>query len=87
MCCVLADKFPIHCGWNVVVLGGLIRLAMVFRHLNAILKFVFLNMFVTLHICGEMYVKVVHLLHFVLCFIWCLSFCIIVGGKPLSWAM
>ena len=70
---------------------------MVFRHLNAIIKFVFLNMFVTLRICGEMYVNVVHLLflfmlvcsmvHFVLCFIWCLSFCIIVGGKPLCWAM
>ena len=43
-------------------LGGLISLAMVFRHLNAILTFVFLNMFVTLHICGEMYVKVAHFL-------------------------
>ena len=42
---------------------------------------------------GEMYVNVAHLLflfvlvcnvvRFVLCFIWCRSFCIIVGGKPL----
>jgi hypothetical protein len=46
---------------------------------------------------GEMYVNVAHLLflfvfvctmvRFVLCFIWCLSFCIIVSGKPLRWAM
>jgi len=72
-------------------------LAMVFRYLKAILTFVFLNMFVTLRICGEMYVNVAHLLFsfvlvcsvvcFVLCFIWCLSFCIIVGGKPLRLAM
>ena len=46
-------------GQNVVVLGGgLMILAMVFRHLKAILTFVFLNMFVTLCICGEMYVNV-----------------------------
>ena len=84
-------------GRNVVVLGGFMILAMVFRHLKAILTFVFLNMFVTLRICGEMYVNVAHLLflfvlvcnvvRFVLCFIWCRSFCIIVGGKPLRWAM
>ena len=42
-------------GWNVVVFEGLIRLAMVFRHLNAILTFVFLNMFVTLLIPYEQY--------------------------------
>jgi len=37
-------------------------LAMVFRHLKAILTFVFLNMFVSLRICREMYVNVAHLL-------------------------
>jgi len=78
-------------------LGGLMILAVVFRHLKAIITFVFLNMFVTLRICGEMCVNVAHLLFlfvlvcsvvcFVLYFIWCLSFCIIVGGKPLRWAM
>ena len=48
-------------------------LAMVFRHLKTILTFVFLNMFVTLHICGEMYVNVAYLLFlFVLvCLCWC----------------
>jgi len=76
---------------------GLVRLAMVLWHLNAILPFVFLSVFVTLHICGEMYVNVAQLLflfmlvcsvvRFVLCFIWCLRLCIIVGGKPLCWAM
>jgi len=43
-------------------LDGLIKLAMVLRHLNAILMFVLLNMFVTLHICGDMYVNVAHFL-------------------------
>ena len=47
-------------------------LAVVFWHLKAILKFVFLNMFVTLRICGEMYVNVAHLLFFsCLCVVWC----------------
>ena len=80
MCYILSDKFPIYYGaecrgpW-----GGLMILAMVFRHLKAILTFVFLNMFVNLRICGEMYVNVAHLLFlfvlvctvvcFVLCFI------------------
>jgi len=78
-------------------LGGLIILAMVFRHLKTVLTFVFLNIFVTLRICGQMYVNVAHLLFlsvlvctvvcFVLCFIWCRSFCITVGGKALRWAM
>jgi len=36
---------------------GLIRLAMVFLHLNAILTFVFLNMFVNLRICGETHIE------------------------------
>jgi len=63
-----------------VFLAGLMILAMVFRHLKALLKFVFLNMFGTLHIYGEMYVNVAHLLLLfvlvcslvclVLCFIW-----------------
>jgi len=73
---------------------GLIILATVFQHLNAILTFVFLDMFVTLRICGEMYVNVTHLsflfifmrgvLYFVLCFIWCLGFCIMHGPINLS---
>ena len=84
-------------GWNVVVLGGLMVLGLVFLHLKAILMFVFLNMFVTLRICGQKYVSVVHLLfffvlvcnvvRFVLCFIWCRSFCIIFGGRKLRCAM
>jgi len=45
---------PFIVGQNVVVFEGLIRLAMVFRHLNAILTFVFLNMFVALRIYGDM---------------------------------
>ena len=50
-------------------------LAMVFRHLKATLMFVFLNIFVTLRICGKMYVNVAHLLFlFVLvCNVVCLS--------------
>jgi len=71
------------------------RLAMVLRHLYGILMFVFLNKFVILRICGEMYVKVAHLLFFlscgevcfVLCSIWCLSLCIIAVGKPFCWAI
>ena len=98
MCYILSDKFPICYGaecrgsW-----GGLIILAVVLRHLKAILTLVFLNMFVTLRICGEMYVNIAHLLflfvfvctmaRFVFCFIWCRIFCIIVSGKPLHWAM
>ena len=35
---------------------------MVLRHLYAILMFVFQNMFVTLCICGDMYVNVAHVL-------------------------
>ena len=66
---------------------------MVLRHLYAILMFVFLNMLVTLRICGEMYVNVAHFLFLlscgagcsVLCSIWCLSLCIIAGGKPFCW--
>jgi len=48
-------------------------LSMVFRHLKSILTFVFLNMFVTLRICGEIYVNVAHLLFFFscLCVVWC----------------
>ena len=38
-------------------------LIMVFRHLKAILTFVFLNMFVTLRICEEIYVNIFHLLY------------------------
>ena len=66
---------------------------MVLRHLYAILMFVFLNILVTLRICGEMYVNVAHFLFLlscgagcsVLCSIWCLSLCIIAGGKPFCW--
>jgi hypothetical protein len=43
-------------------LGGLIKLAMVLQHLYAILMFVLLSMFVTLRICGDMYVNVAHFL-------------------------
>jgi len=67
---------------------------MVMRHLYVILMFVFLNKFVILRICGEMYVKIGHFLFlscgemcFVLCCIWCLSLCIIAGGKPFCWAI
>ena len=45
-------------------------LAMVFHHLKAILTFVFLNMFVTLRICGEMCVNVA-----ISCF--CSCFCVV----------
>ena len=86
---------PFLVGWNVVVLGGLMILAMVLGHMKAILTFVFFNMFVTLRTCGEMYVNIAHLLFlfvlvctvvcFVLCFIWCRNFCIIVSGKQLCW--
>ena len=63
MCYILSDKFPIYYGAECHgPSGGLIILAMVLRHLNAILTFVFLTMFVTLRICGEMYVNVAHLL-------------------------
>ena len=50
-------------------------LAMVFRHLKATLMFVFLNIFVTLRICGKIYEKVAHFLFlFVLvCNVVCLS--------------
>ena len=70
---------------------------MVFRHLNAIFMFVFLNRFVILHMCGEMKVNVAHFLFlfmfvcgavcFVFCFIWRLSFCNIVGGRLLRYAV
>jgi len=70
---------------------GLVRLAVVLWHLNAILPFVFLSVLVTLRICGEMYVNVAHLFFLFMlvcnavCFvsycIWCLSFCTIAGGK------
>jgi len=68
---------------------------MVLQHLYVILMSVFLNKFVILRICGEMYVKVAHFLfflshgemRFVLCSIWCLSLCIIAGGKPFCWAI
>ena len=43
---------------------GLVMLAVVLWHLNAILPFVFLSVLVTLRICGEMYVNVAHLLFF-----------------------
>ena len=33
-----------------------------------------------------LFVLVCNVVRFVLCFIWCRSFCIIVGGKPLRWA-
>ena len=76
-------------------LGGFIRLAMVLRHLYVIFMSVFLNKFVILLICGEMYVKVAHFLFFlsfgevcfVLCSVWCLSLCIIAGGKPFFWVI
>ena len=76
-------------------MGGFIQLAMVLRHLYVILMFVFLNKFVILRICGEMYVKVYHFLFFlscgevcfVLCSIWYLSLCNIAGGKPFCWAI
>ena len=63
---------------------------MVLWHLYVILMFVFLNKFVILRICGEMYVKVAYFLFFlscgevcfVLCSMWCLSLSIIAGGKP-----
>ena len=68
---------------------------MVLQHLYVFLMFVFLNRFVILHICGEMYVKVTNFLFFqscgevcfVLCSIWCLSLCVIAGGKPFCWAI
>ena len=90
-------RFLIYCrGWGVRwSLGSLIRLAMVLRHLYAILIFVLLNMFVALRICGEMYVNVARFLfllscgvvRFVLCSVWYLSLCITVGGKLFCWAM
>ena len=72
-------------------------LGLVFLHLKAILMFVFLNMFLTLRIFGQNYVSVDNLLfffvlvcnveRFVLCFISCRSFCMIVGGRKLRCAM
>ena len=62
---VLHDSWKIpHLLWDGVrwSLGVLIKLAMVLRHLYAILMFVFLNIFVTLCICGDMYVNVAHLI-------------------------
>jgi len=59
-------------------LGGLIKLAMVLRHLYAILMFVFLNMFVTLRICRDMYVNVAHFLFLVSCdVVFCFMFYLI----------
>ena len=54
-------------------LGVLIKLAMVLRHLYAILMFMFLNIFVTLRICGDMYVNVSHFL-FCCHVVWCVLF-------------
>jgi len=63
---------------------------MVLRHLYFIFMFVFLNKFVMLRICGEMYFEgrpfLVFFLScgkvcFVLCSIWCLSLCIIADAK------
>ena len=56
---------------------GLIRLAMVLRHLNAILTFVFLNMFVTLRICGVMLANVTNLLF--LFMIVCVVVCFVIS--------
>jgi len=64
--CQLVDS-PFTVGQGVVSLGGLIRLAMVLRHLYAILMFEFLNMLVTLRICREMYVNVAHFLFLLWC--------------------
>jgi len=76
-------------------LGSFIRWPKVLWHLNATLTFVFLNLFVTLRIWGDIYVNVVHFLFLLsggvvcvyLCSIWCLSLCIIVRGKQFLWAM
>jgi hypothetical protein len=70
-------RFP-HLLWGGAwwSLGGFIGLAMVLWHLYAILMFVFLNMFVTLRICGEMYVNVAHFLFLLWCgVVWCGVFC------------
>ena len=78
--------------------GGLIRLPMVLRHLNAIFTFEFLNRFVILRVCWEIKVNIAHFFLFLFmflccavcfdfCFIWRLNFCNIVGGKPLRCAM
>jgi len=58
-------------------LGGLLILAMVFRHLKAILTFVFLNMFVSLRICGEMYVAHLLFLFVLVCTVVCFVLCFI----------
>ena len=55
------------CGGVWWYFGGLIRLTVVLRHLYAILMFVFQNMFVTLCICGDMYVNVAHVLFLLSC--------------------
>ena len=47
--------------------GGLVRLAMVLRHLYAIWISVFLNLLVNFRICGEMYVNVAHFLFLLSC--------------------
>ena len=57
-----------------MVSGGLIKLAVVLQHLYAILIFVLLNMFVTLHICGDMYVNVAHFLFKIKINKWIISF-------------
>ena len=61
---------PCVVGRDVVVFRGLIILVMVLRHLKSILTFVFLNMFVTLHICREMYVNIAHFCSCP-CVLWC----------------
>ena len=67
-------------------LGGFIRLAKVLRHLYVILMFVFLNKFVILRICGEMYVKVAHFLFFLscgeVCFVLCSIWLFLLIRKP-----
>jgi len=72
--CQLVDS-PFTVDWVWLSLGGLIRLAMVLRHLYAILMFEFLNMFLTLLICGEIYVNVAHFLFLLSCGVVCFVLC------------
>ena len=48
---------------------------MVLRHLYDILIFAFLNMLVTLRICGENYVNVAHFLFLLSCGVVCFVLC------------
>ena len=78
--CILSDKFPMCCGAGCRGPWGFDNLAMVLRHLKSILTFVFLNMFVTLHVWREMYVNMAHICSCP-CVLWCVLSYVLSGAE------